>query len=56
MERYYQVVKYDGLWIDMNEPTMIMTPVPEYGELLTEGYTYDQEKNPFKNIPYIPRI
>ena len=54
MERYYNEVKYDGLWIDMNEPTMVMAPVPDYGEILPKGYEYDQEKNPFANIPYIP--
>ena len=21
--KYYQTVKYDGIWLDMNEPTMI---------------------------------
>ena len=54
MEKYYEDVKYDGLWLDMNEPTMVMASVPDYGEILPEGYTYDQEKNPFANIPYIP--
>ena len=54
MEKYYEDVKYDGLWLDMNEPTMVMASVPDYGEILPEGYTYDQKKNPFSNIPYIP--
>ena len=54
MKKYYDEVKYDGLWLDMNEPTMILAEIPDYGELLPEGYTYDQKKNPYANIPYIP--
>ena len=54
MEKYYEDEKNDGLWLDMNEPTMVMASVPDYGEILPEGYTYDQKKNPFSNIPYIP--
>ena len=54
MEKYYDEVKYDGLWIDMNEPTMVMAEIPDYGELLPKGYLYDPDKNPFENIPYIP--
>ena len=54
MEKYYDEVKYDGVWIDMNEPTMVMAEIPDFGELLPEGYTYDENKNPFGNIPYIP--
>ena len=54
MEKYYDEVKYDGLWIDMNEPTMVMAEIPDFGELLPEGFTYNQNKNPFSDIPYIP--
>ena len=54
MEKYYNEVKYDGIWLDMNEPAMIRVDDIERGELLPEGYTFDKEKNPFEDIPYVP--
>ena len=54
MEKYYDEVKYDGIWLDMNEPAMIMVDDIERGELLPEGYTFDENKNPFEKIPYVP--
>ena len=54
MERYYNEIKYDGIWLDMNEPAMIMVDDIERGELLPEGYNFDKEKNPYEDIPYIP--
>ena len=54
MERYYNEIKYDGIWLDMNEPAMIMVDDIERGELLPDGYTFDKEKNPYEDIPYVP--
>ena len=54
MERYYNEIKYDGIWLDMNEPAMIMVDDIERGELLPEGYNFDKEKNPYEDIPYVP--
>ena len=54
MEKYYNEVKYDEIWLDMNEPAMIMVNDIERGELLSEGYTFDKNKNPFEDIPYVP--
>ena len=53
-EKYYEDVKYDGIWLDMNEPAMILVDDIERGELLPEGYTFDKNKNPFEDIPYVP--
>ena len=54
MQKYYENVKYDGIWLDMNEPAMIYVDDIERGELLPEGYTFDPKKNYYENIPYIP--
>ena len=54
MQKYYEDVKYDGIWLDMNEPAMIEVDDIERGELLPEGYTFDKNKNPFEDIPYVP--
>ena len=54
MEKYYQNVKYDGIWLDMNEPAMIYVDDIERGELLPDGVNFDPEKNYYENIPYVP--
>ena len=54
MEKYYQTVKYDGLWLDMNEPSMIMVSDPHRGEVLPSGYKFDIDKNKYEYIPYVP--
>ena len=54
MEKYYENVKYDGIWLDMNEPAMIYVDDIERGELLPEGVTFDPTKNYYEYIPYIP--
>ena len=53
MEKYYQTVKYDGIWLDMNEPSMILTK-DKRGEILPSNYSYDVDKNKYEYIPYIP--
>ena len=54
MEKYYQSVKYDGIWLDMNEPTMILVEDIHRGEILPENYTFDPNKNKYEYIPYVP--
>ena len=54
MEKYYDNVKYDGIWLDMNEPAMIYVDDIERGELLPKGVDFDPKKNYYENIPYIP--
>ena len=54
MERYYQTVKYDGIWLDMNEPAMIYVDDENRGELLPEGKTFDPNMNRYEYLPYIP--
>ena len=54
MEKYYDQIKYDGIWLDMNEPAMTNVDDIERGEILPEGYNFDKNKNPFEDIPYVP--
>jgi len=54
MDKYYQTVKYDGIWLDMNEPAMIYVDDENRGELLPEGKTFDPNMNKYEYLPYIP--
>ena len=54
MKKYYQTIKYDGIWLDMNEPAMIWVEDIHRGELLPEGYTFDPNMNKYEYIPYVP--
>ena len=54
MEKYYQNIKYDGIWLDMNEPAMIYVKDIERGELLPEDISFDPKNNYYENIPYVP--
>ena len=54
MEKYYQTVKYDGIWLDMNEPAMIYVDDENRGEILPEGKTFDPNMNRYEYLPYIP--
>ena len=54
MEKYYQTIKYDGIWLDMNEPAMIWVEDIHRGELLPDNYTFDVNNNKYEYIPYVP--
>ena len=54
MKKYYQTVKYDGIWLDMNEPAMIKVNDIERGEYMDEDFYFDPSKNYYEYIPYIP--
>ena len=54
MRKYYQNVKYDGIWLDMNEPAMIHVDDITRGELLPPGFSFDPAQNYYEYIPYIP--
>ncbi len=54
METYYKTVKYDGIWLDMNEPAELRVDDFRLGEILPEGHRFDPSKNKYANIPYVP--
>ena len=57
MNLYYQDVKYDGIWIDMNEPAQLIAYENNRAELLDYENTsnfYDPMFNEYEYIPYIP--
>ena len=54
MEEYYKTIKYDGIWLDMNEPAMIYVDDIERGEILPENYKFLPEQNYYEYIPYMP--
>jgi len=54
MNDFYNTIKYDGIWIDMNEPAQLLVLENTRGELLPDGYDYDVDKNQYEYIPYMP--
>ena len=61
MSSYYKDIKYDGIWIDMNEPAMLRSFSNMRGEFLRlqdsneypSGF-FDPKLNEYEYIPYIP--
>lgn len=51
MGEYYKIVKYDGIWIDMNEPAMTKAMENNLGEVVKNPLP---ENNKYAEIPYIP--
>ncbi len=61
MSSYYKDIKYDGIWIDMNEPAMLQSLFNMRGEFLSINDTvgnnkifFDPQFNEYEYIPYIP--
>lgn len=54
MRDYQDIIKYDGIWIDMNEPAQLLVREDTRCEILPEGYDYDVDKNMYEYIPYMP--
>ena len=51
---FYSKIKFDGLWIDMNEPAMLYLNDKDIGEIANDEYTNNSYFNTFSDIPYIP--
>ena len=55
LEDYYNLVKYDGIWLDMNEPANLLENSFCIGEVATrEECTKDKNKFDSDNLPYFP--
>ena len=57
LEDYYNLVKYDGIWLDMNEPANLLENQKSKckGEILDEKEcTTDKNKFDIDELPYIP--
>ena len=55
LEDYYKLIKYDGIWLDMNEPANLLENSPCIGEV-ADSSECTKEKNKFyyKDLPYLP--
>lgn len=51
LDNFYEILKYDGIWLDLNEPGSTEVFKNGKGEILS---SFDETKNIYKNIPYIP--
>lgn len=55
LNNYYKIIPYDGIWLDMNEPTNLQENGKCIGELIPEGLC-SKDKNIYDEdeLPYIP--
>ena len=51
---FYLLTDFDGLWIDMNEPAMLLKTNLDVGEIINESFVDSSYYNIYLNIPYIP--
>ena len=51
---FYLLTDFDGLWIDMNEPAMLLKNNLDVGEIVNESFVDSSYYNIYLNIPYIP--
>ena len=51
---FYSKIKFDGLWIDMNEPAMLHLNEKDIGEIVNDEFANNSYFNIFSDIPYIP--
>ena len=51
---FYSKIKFDGLWIDMNEPAMLYLNDKDIGEIVNDEFSNNSYFNAYADIPYIP--
>ena len=44
LNNYYKIIPYDGIWLDMNEPTNLQENGKCIGELIPEGLNSKDKK------------
>jgi len=55
LEDYYRLIKYDGIWLDMNEPANLLEHSPCIGEVAKQREcTKDKNKFYHEDLPYLP--
>ena len=55
LEDYYRLIKYDGIWLDMNEPANLLENSPCIGEVANrKECTKDKNKFYYEDLPYLP--
>ena len=54
LKDYYNLLNYDGMWIDMNEPSMIYVLKNGEGENVDKKIFFNKSLDIYSNIPYIP--
>lgn len=54
LKDFDKAINYDGIWIDMNEPGMLEILPGLRGEILPISYKYNDSRNKYEYIPYIP--
>ena len=55
LDDYYRLIKYDGIWLDMNEPANLLENSPCIGEVANQKEcTKDKNKFYYKDLPYLP--
>ena len=55
LSNYYKIIPYDGIWLDMNEPTNLQETGKCRGELISDDQC-TKDKNMYfeEDLPYIP--
>ena len=54
LEDYDNLLNFDGMWIDMNEPAMIGGHRGDFSEIIYDYSKVTNEKNIYLDIPYLP--
>ena len=55
LNNYYKIIPYDGIWLDMNEPTNLLENGKCIGEIVSDSECIKENNKYFEDdLPYIP--